>query len=207
MTERITPVELEKQRKQILSARDASKPILMVCGGTGCLALESDQVAESLRKAIQDQGVDAKVELKTTGCPGFCEQGPLVVVHPEKIFYTHVKPKDAKDIISETIVNGKVVDRLLYTDPITEKKVLYEYEVPFYKEQTRVLLKNSGIIDPEKIEDYIAVDGYKAVSKALFEMTSDQVLDEVKKANLRGRGGAGFPAAIKWELCRKEKAD
>ena len=174
MTERITPAELEKQREQILSARDASKPTIMVCGGTGCLALESDKVAEALQKVIQEQNVDATVELKTTGCPGFCEQGPLVVIHPEKIFYTHVKPKDAKDIISSTIVDGKVVDRLLYIDPLTDQKVLHEQDIPFYKQQTRVLLNNSGIIDPEKIEDYIAVGGYKSVSKALFEMTPEK---------------------------------
>jgi len=207
MTEINTALELDAWREKILSDRDASKPRIMVCGGTGCLALESDKVAEALQKVIQEQGVEAKVELITTGCPGFCEQGPLVVVHPEKIFYIHVKPKDAKDIISETIGNGKVVERLLYTDPLTGKKVVHEDEVPFYKEQTRVILKNSGIIDPEKIEDYIAADGYKAVSKALFEMTPESVLEEVKKANLRGRGGAGFPAAIKWELCRREQAD
>ena len=146
MTEINSAVALESWREKILSERDVSKPIIMVCGGTGCLALESDKVAESLQKAIHDQGVDAKVELKTTGCPGFCEQGPLVVVHPQKIFYTHVKPKDAKDIISQTIVDGKVVDRLLYTDPITGNKIVHEDEVPFYKKQTRVLLKNSGKI-------------------------------------------------------------
>ncbi len=207
MSERILPAELEIQRQQILSARDASKSVIMVCGGTGCRAQDSGEVAEALRKLIREQGLDTKVELKTTGCHGFCEQGPLVVVHPEKYFYTRVKPKDAKDIVSQTIVNGKVVDRLLYTDPITEKKIVYEQEVPFYKQQTRVLLKNSGHIDPEKIEDYIAMEGYKSVSKALFEMTPDQVMDEVKNANLRGRGGAGFPAAIKWALCRKEKSD
>lgn len=207
MNERILPAELEKQRRQILSARDESKPVILVCGGTGCRSQESDLVAESFRNAIHDQGLDEKVELKTTGCHGFCEQGPLVVIHPEKLVYTHVKPKDAKNIISETIVNGKVVDRLLYTDPITKNKIVHEDEIPFYKKQTRVLLKNNGAIDPEKIEDYIAGGGYKAVSKAMFEMTPDQVMEEVKKANLRGRGGAGFPAAIKWELCRKEKAD
>ena len=207
MTERILPAELEKQRQQILSARDASKPVILVCGGTGCRSQESAEVAESFRNAIHDQGLDAKVELKTTGCHGFCEQGPLVVIQPEKLVYTHVKPKDAKTIISETIVNGKIVDRLLYTDPITENKIVHEDEIPFYKQQTRVLLKNSGAIDPEKIEDYIVGGGYKAVSKAMFEMTPDQVMEEVKKANLRGRGGAGFPAAIKWELCRKEIAD
>lgn len=199
--------ELEKQREQILAEHDHSKPCIMVCGGTGCLALESDQVASAFENVIKAQGIEAAVELKTTGCPGFCEQGPLVVIHPEKIFYTRVKPKDVEDIITETIVNGKVVDRLLFEDPITGKKIVHEYEVPFYKEQTRVLLKDSGLIDPQKIEDYLQVGGYKALEKALFKMTPEQVIEEVKKANLRGRGGAGFPAAVKWELCRNAKGD
>jgi NADH:ubiquinone oxidoreductase subunit F (NADH-binding)/(2Fe-2S) ferredoxin len=207
MIEKVTPAVLAERKDAILASRDASKTSIMVCGGTGCLALESDQVAAALQKEIEEQGLDTKVELKTTGCPGFCEQGPLVVVHPEKIFYTHVKAKDAKDIISQTILNGKTVDRLLYTDPITGKKIVREDEIPFYRDQTRILLKNSGIIDPEKIEDYIVADGYKALAKALSEMTPEDVLNEVKKAHLRGRGGAGFPAAIKWELCRKEPGD
>lgn len=207
MIEKVTPAVLAERKDAILASRDASKTSIMVCGGTGCLALESDQVAAALQKEIEEQGLDTKVELKTTGCPGFCEQGPLVVVHPEKIFYTHVKAKDAKDIISQTILNGKTVDRLLFTDPITGKKIVREDEIPFYRDQTRILLKNSGIIDPEKIEDYIVADGYKALAKALSEMTPEDVLNEVKKAHLRGRGGAGFPAAIKWELCRKEPGD
>lgn len=196
-------LELEKLRETIQADRDPSAPSIMVCGGTGCLALASDEVAVELEKALMEQGVKAKVELKTTGCPGFCEQGPIVVIHPQKIFYTRVKPKDASEIVSKTIVNGEVVERLLYVDPLTNQKIVYETEVPFYKEQKRILLKNSGVIDPRKIEDYLAVGGYKALQKALFEMTPEQIIEEIKKSNLRGRGGAGFSTGVKWELCRK----
>jgi NADH-quinone oxidoreductase subunit F len=194
--------ELEVLRAAILADRDASTPSIMVCGGTGCLALASDEVAAELEKALVEQGVKAKVELKTTGCPGFCEQGPIVVIHPQRIFYTRVKPKDAGEIVSKTITNGEVVDRLLYTDPLTGQKIIYETDVPFYKEQTRILLKNSGLIDPRKIEDYLAVGGYKALQKALTEMTPEQIIAEIKQSNLRGRGGAGFTTGVKWELCR-----
>ena len=174
----------------------------MVCGGTGCLALASDEVAAAFEKSLSEQGIDARVELKTTGCPGFCEQGPLVTIHPERIFYTKVKPKDVEEIISRTILKGEIVDRLLYEDPLSGEKIVYETEVPFYKEQTRILLKESGLIDPRKIDDYLAAGGYKALEKALLEMTPEQVIAEIKESGLRGRGGAGFPTGVKWELCR-----
>ncbi len=198
---------IDKMREQILAERDPASPSIYVCGGTGCLALASDDVAKALEKALQDQDVAAKVELKTTGCPGFCEQGPLMVIHPEGILYTRVKPKDAAEIVSKTIANGEVIERLLFEDPKTGEKVVREKDVPFYKEQTRILLKESGLIDPRKIEDYIAVGGYQALKKALFEMTPEQIVEEVKRSKLRGRGGAGFPTGVKWELCRNNQAD
>lgn len=197
----------EKRRSEILSAKDADQPSIMVCGGTGCLALGSDEVVKALEKSITEHGVDAKVELKTTGCPGFCEQGPLVVVHPQRYFYTKVKPKDAEDIIAKTIIKDELVDRLLYKDQLTGEKIVYETEVPFYKQQTRVLLKDSGVIDPREINDYIAIGGYKALQKALFEMTPSEVVDVVKQSGLRGRGGAGFSTGTKWELCQKAPGD
>jgi NADH:ubiquinone oxidoreductase subunit F (NADH-binding)/(2Fe-2S) ferredoxin/Pyruvate/2-oxoacid:ferredoxin oxidoreductase delta subunit len=198
---------LEKWRESILASRDSSQPRIMVCGGTGCLALASDEVATAFEKELKAQGVEAKVELKVTGCPGFCEQGPLVVIHPERIFYTRVKPKDVPEIVSKTIMNGEVIDRLLYEDPLTGEKVIHETDVPFYKEQKRILLKDSGLIDPRKIEDYIAAGGYRAMAKALFEMTPEEVLEEVKRSGLRGRGGAGFPTGVKWEFCRRAEGD
>jgi NADH:ubiquinone oxidoreductase subunit F (NADH-binding)/(2Fe-2S) ferredoxin/Pyruvate/2-oxoacid:ferredoxin oxidoreductase delta subunit len=198
---------LEKWRESILASRDSSQPRIMVCGGTGCLALASDEVATAFEKELKAQGVEAKVELKVTGCPGFCEQGPLVVIHPERIFYTRVKPKDVPEIVSKTIMNGEVIGRLLYEDPLTGEKVIHETDVPFYKEQKRILLKDSGLIDPRKIEDYIAAGGYGAMAKALFEMAPEEVLEEVKQSGLRGRGGAGFPTGAKWEFCRRAEGD
>jgi NADH:ubiquinone oxidoreductase subunit F (NADH-binding)/(2Fe-2S) ferredoxin len=200
-------LELENLRARIQVERDPSQLSIMVCGGSGCLALDSDELATALDQALIEQGVQARVELKTVGCRGFCEQGPLVVVHPQKIFYTQVKPKDAAEIVSKTIVKGEVVERLLYEDPLTGQKIVFEPEVPFYSEQKRILLKNSGLIEPRKIDDYIAAGGYKALAKALFEMTPEEVIEEIKSSNLRGRGGAGFQTGLKWDLCRKAAGD
>ena len=203
----IAESELEEWREKILTEHDTSSPRIMVCGGTVCLALASDEVAAALEEALKEQGLQARVELKTTGCPGFCEQGPLVVVHPERIFYTQVKPKDAGEIVSKTIVNGEIVERLLYEDPLTGEKIVHDTDVPFYKEQKRILLKDSGLIDPRKIEDYLAAGGYKALVKALFTMAPEEVIEEVKQSGLRGRGGGGFPTGVKWELCRNAAGD
>lgn len=195
-------IDLEQKREAILAESQPDRPSIKICGGTGCLALGSDEVAAAFEKALAEQGVEADVELKTTGCPGFCEQGPLLVVHPSGIFYTHIQPKDASEIVAKTIVKGEVVDRLLYKDPETGNKITYEQEVPFYKMQKRILLHNSGVIDPHKMEDYLAVGGYQALTRALFEMQPEEVIAEVLKSGLRGRGGAGFPTGKKWELCR-----
>lgn len=199
----VTLLELEKRREKILAERDASKPCITVCAGTGCCASGGMEVREALEKAVKEQGVETRVDVKITGCRGFCEQGPLVAVLPEKIFYTKVQPKDAAQIVSQTVLEGEVVERLLFEDPVTGKRYVHEGEVPFYKEQQRVLLKDSGSIDPTSFDDYLAIGGYKALAKALFEMTPEEIIAEVKRAGLRGRGGAGFPTAVKWELCRK----
>ena len=200
-------LELEKLREEILAGRDLTKPILTVCAGTGCCASGALEVRDALEVQIKEQGVDAQVELKITGCRGFCEQGPLVAVLPKHIFYTKVKAKDAGEIVRKTIVNGETVDRLLFKDPITGQRLVHETDIPFYKEQQRVLLKDSGYINPTLIEDYLAVGGYQALPKALLDMTPDAVIAEVKKSGLRGRGGAGFPAGVKWELARKAPGD
>jgi NADH-quinone oxidoreductase subunit F len=198
---------LQKWRETILAGQDPSKPGLMVCGGTGCRALASDKVGAAFEEELKRQGQEAKVELKITGCPGFCEQGPLVVIYPERILYTRVLPKDVPKIVSKTIVHKEVIERLLYEDPLTGKRIIHEPDVPFYKEQKRILLKNSGLIDPTKIEDYIAVGGYSALAKALFEMAPEEIVDEIKRSGLRGRGGAGFPTGVKWAACRQATGD
>ncbi|HSB65957.1 MAG TPA: NADH-quinone oxidoreductase subunit NuoF [Anaerolineales bacterium] len=206
--ERTTAVnELDERRREIQANQDQSQVRVKVCGGTGCLALSSDEVAHVFEMELKAQGVEGKVELKTTGCPGFCEQGPLVMIDPQRILYTHVNPKDVPEIVSQTVLDNNIIDRLLYQDPLTGEKITYETDVPFYKEQKRILLKNSGLIDPRKIEDYIAAGGYKALEHALFEMTPEEVIGEVKRSGLRGRGGAGFTTGVKWELCQREKAE
>ncbi len=199
--------ELEALRQSIVEKRDSKKPCITICSGTGCHALGSGKIITAFKEDIERQGVQAKVDIRTTGCHGFCEQGPLVVIKPENIFYCRVKEKDVPEIISETIVKRNVVDRLLYTDPNTGKKVSYEYEVPFYKRQKRLVFGNNGLINPTVIADYLAVGGYSALGKALYRMSSEQVIEEVKKSGLRGRGGGGFPTGIKWESCRQAQGN
>jgi NADH:ubiquinone oxidoreductase subunit F (NADH-binding)/(2Fe-2S) ferredoxin/Pyruvate/2-oxoacid:ferredoxin oxidoreductase delta subunit len=194
--------ELENYKNRILSGRDPNKPYITVCTGTGCLALGAGNVVVALRKEIEKQGLQAQVDIRETGCPGFCERGTVVVVHPQEICYLQVKPEDVKDIITETIVSNKIIDRLLYVDPLSGEKVVHESEIPFYKNQMRLLMGNNAKIDPKSIDDYLILDGYSALAKALTQMTPEQVLLEVKKSNLRGRGGAGFPTGRKWEETR-----
>jgi NADH-quinone oxidoreductase subunit F len=203
MTKIHSPAELAEFRKGILSQRDPKKPCIAVCTGTGCLALGASKVVDALRKEIAKQGLETLVvDLRETGCPGFCERGPVIVIYPEEICYLQVQPGDAEEIVSQTIRDGKVIDRLLYVDPITGEKAVHESEIPFYKNQMRLLIGNNIKIDPKNIDDYIAVGGYSALSKALFECTPEQVVEMVKDSGLRGRGGAGFSTGKKWEFAR-----
>jgi len=197
-----SPAELEELRKGILSNRDPNKPCITLCSGTACHASGSEEVAAGIEEEIKKQGLSGKVDFRKTGCHGFCERGPIVVIHPEKICYLQIKPEDVPEIISQTIKGKKVVERLLYTDPSTNEKIVHEFEIPFYKNQERLVFGSNGEIDPTSINDYLALGGYSALAKALSEMTPEQVLEEVKKSNLRGRGGGGFPAGRKWEECR-----
>ena len=197
-----SPAELEELRKGILSKRDPNKPCITLCSGTACHASGSEEVAASIEEEIKKQGLSAKVDFRKTGCHGFCEKGPIIVIHPEKICYLQIEPKDVPEIISQTIKGKKVVERLLYTDPSTNEKIIHEFEIPFYKNQERLVFGSNGEIDPASIDDYLALGGYSALAKALSRMTPEQVLAEVKKSNLRGRGGGGFPAGRKWEECR-----
>jgi len=197
-----SPAELEKFRKGILSKRDPNKPCITLCSGSACHASGSGDVAASLEAEIEKQGLSAEVDIRRTGCHGFCERGPIIVIHPEEICYFQIEPKDVPDIISQTIKEKKVIERLLYTDPDTREKIIHESEIPFYKNQKRLVFGSNGSIDPKSIDDYLAIGGYSALAKALSEMSADQVLGEVKKSNLRGRGGGGFPAGRKWEGSR-----
>ena len=197
-----SPQELEKYREEILSTRDPNQPLITVCGGTGCHASGCHAVVDAFRKVLDEKGKGNGVGLRVTGCHGFCERGPLVVIHPKKVMYQRVKPEDVPAIFQETVLNGKILEPLLYEHPTTQEKIVAEEDVPFYKKQMRIIFGNNGSIDPTRIEDYIAVGGYRALPKALFSMTPEQIIGEVKKANLRGRGGGGFPAGVKWEQCR-----
>ena len=197
-----SPAKLEELRKGILSKRDPNKPCITLCSGTACHASGSEEVAVSIEEEIKKQKLSAKVDFRKTGCHGFCEKGPIIVIHPEEICYLQIEPKDVPEIISQTIKEKKVIERLLYTDPSTNEKIIHESEIPFYKNQERLVFGSNGKIDPKSIDDYLALGGYSALAKVLSQMTSEQVLEEVKKSNLRGRGGGGFPAGRKWEECR-----
>jgi len=200
-------VKLEALRNAILAERNPDKPCITVCGGTGCHSFGSQGVSDAFKAEIKKNKLDAKVDVKVTGCHGFCEKGPLVVIKPKDIFYQRVKAEDVPEIIAETVVGGNIIDRLLYTDPDTGKKVTHESDVPFYQKQKRLVFGNNGLIDPTRIDDYIAVGGYAALGKVFSGMTPESVIDEVKKAGLRGRGGGGFPTGDKWESCRKAEGD
>ena len=193
--------ELEQLRTDILAARDPARPCIAVCAGAACDGMDSAAVAAAFVAEAGKQKLDAKLDIRTTGCHGYCEKGPNVVVTPGEICYFEVQPADVPEIIAATL-KGEVVERLVYHDPNTGAKAVHMNEVPFYKHQTRLLIGDNPNIDPMKIEDYLAVGGYVALVKALTTMTPDQVLDEVKKANLRGRGGGGFPAGSKWETTK-----
>jgi NADH:ubiquinone oxidoreductase subunit F (NADH-binding)/(2Fe-2S) ferredoxin/NAD-dependent dihydropyrimidine dehydrogenase PreA subunit len=199
--------DLEKLRKDILEGKKLDRPLITVCGGTGCNALGSTKVAEVFKKYVKEQKLKDKISIIVTGCHGFCEQGPITVIRPKNIFYPKVKPEDVPEIIEETVIKGKVIDRLLYVDPATGKKIVYENEIPFYKNQKRILFGKNGIIDPRSIEDYIGIDGYSALAKALSQMKPQEIIEAVKQSNLRGRGGAGFPTGLKWDACRKAEGD
>ncbi|HLO57401.1 MAG TPA: NADH-quinone oxidoreductase subunit NuoF [Bacteroidales bacterium] len=176
---------------------------MLVCGGTGCKSSQSQILAEHLRTEIKNQGLDDFAQVVGTGCFGFCEKGPIVKIIPDNTFYTQVKPEDAKEIVEEHVVKGRKVSRLLYKDPKTEKIVMDSRGMEFYKKQMRIALRNCGVIDPENIEEYIARDGYSALGKVLTSMTPEETINVIKKAGLRGRGGAGFPTGLKWEITRQ----
>jgi NADH:ubiquinone oxidoreductase subunit F (NADH-binding)/(2Fe-2S) ferredoxin/NAD-dependent dihydropyrimidine dehydrogenase PreA subunit len=187
----------------ILSKRDPDKACIAVCTGTGCLALGANKVVVALKEEVKRQGLGTDVvDFRETGCPGFCERGPIVVIYPEEICYLQVKPTDAEEIITQTIRGRKIIERLLYADAAGSVKVVRESEIPFYKNQVRLLIGNNIKIDPKNLEDYLAVGGYSALAKALFHLSPEKIVEQVKYSGLRGRGGAGFPAGMKWEFAR-----
>ncbi len=180
---------------------------LLVCGGTGCHASESDALVCNLRDELEAKGLNDSVQVILTGCFGFCEKGPIVKVMPDNTFYVQVKPEDAQTIVEEHIIKGRRVTRLLYKDPASSELIADSRHMDFFKKQLRIVLRNCGFINPENIDEYIARDGYQALGKVLTEMTPEQVIKEVRESGQRGRGGGGFPTGLKWEIASRNKAD
>jgi len=194
---------LETFRESLLRSRSQEKTLISICAGTGCLAWGADAIVNGFQKEVRRRGLGEKVGVKATGCHGFCERGPLVVIRPEMICYINVRQKDIPEIISETILNGNVIESLLYSkDPSDQEKTIYEGDIPFYKLQKRIVFGSNGQIDPTSIDDYIAIGGYQALCKALFDMKPEEIIEMIRQSGLRGRGGGGFPTGIKWDACR-----
>lgn len=198
---------LEKLRAAINKKRDMLRGTVTICGGTGCQASRSREVIEAVKAELAEQNLDAGVRVRSTGCHGFCEQGPIVVVDPGNIFYCHVMPEDAAEIVSQTVAQGEVVERLLYTDPVSGTQIKTEAEIPFYMAQDRQLLAQNRLVDPLNIEDYIAIGGYSALAKTLAKVSPKKVVQAIKDSGLRGRGGGGFPTGRKWAECQEAPGD
>ena len=180
---------------------------LLVCGGTGCRASESNLIVENLKKELEEKGLANEVQVIMTGCFGFCEKGPVVKVVPDNTFYVQVKPEDAPVIVAEHVIKGRAVQRLLYVDPKSKEHIADSKHMGFYRKQIRIALRNCGFINPENIDEYIAREGYAALGKSVSELTPAGVIDIIKKSGLRGRGGAGFPTGLKWEIASKNQGD
>jgi len=205
---RIDSVEsLRRLREILIAGEQTTGKFVNVCCGSGCISSGSEHVREAFVSGIKGHELEDEIKVKKTGCHGFCERGPIVVVGPKNIFYQHVTKEDVPEIISETLLEDRVVERLLYEDPVTGQKCLHENDIPFYRKQKRIVLKNCGLIDPTSIEDYIKVDGFQALAKILSHMTPEEVIGEIKLSGLRGRGGAGFPTGIKWETARNASGE
>ncbi|MCI8501201.1 MAG: NADH-quinone oxidoreductase subunit NuoF [Oscillospiraceae bacterium] len=180
---------------------------VLVCGGTGCTSSGSEQIISELQKEINAVGLAEEVNVVRTGCFGLCALGPIMIVYPEGSFYSRVKPEDIKEIVDEHLLKGRIVKRLLYSETVEDENVKSLNETDFYKKQHRVALRNCGVINPENIDEYIAMDGYSALGKCLTEYTPEQVIQVIKDSGLRGRGGAGFPTGLKWSFAAANQAD
>ena len=180
---------------------------VLICTGTGCVSSGASKIQTVLAEELEKHNLQDEIKVVETGCHGFCEKGPIMIVYPEGVFYCRIKPEDIGQIVEEHLLKGRIVDRLLYQELHTEASIPTYREIDFYKKQHRIVLANCGRIDPESIEEYIAVGGYEACGRALTEMTPEEVIAEVKSAGLRGRGGAGFPTGLKWEFTRQTPSD
>lgn len=204
---------LREQSNEVVAAQCCGLAVgtehlqILICGGTGCKASSSHVIAERLQQALEKNNIADKVDVITTGCFGFCEKGPIVKIIPDNTFYTQVIPEDAEEIISEHIIGGRKIERLLYIDPKTEQTVSDSKHMDFYRKQMRIALRNCGFIDPENIEEYIALNGYTALADSLLAKKPQEVIDVIKRSGLRGRGGGGFPTGKKWEFAFMQQAD
>ena len=194
-------------REGLEGSVNSNESVITICGGTGCTALGSAQVYAAFKEQIEKRRLEKQVRLKQTGCHGFCEKGPVIVLLPEQIFYPGVEVGDVEEILEKTVLGGELVERLLYVDPTSGKKFAYEYQVPFYAGQQRNVFRYNGKIDPVSIEDYVIAGGYSAFAEALEKYSGEQIIEIIKQSGLRGRGGGGFPAGLKWEFCRKNQGD
>ena len=212
--------ELQARRTEAKATLKTIKRFIMVCAGSGCVANGSFEVFDELQKQAKEQAIDLNISFQKhgeglhhptymapSGCHGFCQMGPLVHILPDDILYTKVKAEDAAEIIKETIIDEKVIDRLLYVDPASGEQKKGREDIPFYANQTRIALKNCGVVDPESFDAYLAQDGFKGLEKALTSMSTDDVRSEVEKSGLRGRGGAGFPTGVKWKFAAQAPGD
>ncbi|MFC1902139.1 NADH-ubiquinone oxidoreductase-F iron-sulfur binding region domain-containing protein [Chloroflexota bacterium] len=202
-----TKEDLEAMGKQLLLDRKKMNNTLIICGGTGCKASRSQDVIDAINKELLAQDMDSSVRLRVTGCHGFCEQGPIMIIEPGNIFYCHVTSEDAHDIVTRTLQTGEIIERLLYTDPVSGKKIRTESEIPFYTAQDRQLLSQNREINPCSIEDYIATGGFSALPKAIGSLAPEVIIREIKVSGLRGRGGGGFPTGRKWTECYEASGD
>ncbi|SCP95364.1 NADH-quinone oxidoreductase subunit NuoF [Anaerobium acetethylicum] len=180
---------------------------LLVCGGTGCTSSDSLKLVDRLNESLEKHGISNEVEVVITGCFGFCEKGPIIKVYPDNVFYVLVKPEDAEEIVAEHVIKGRRVERLLYEEPNLNVKLEEQKDLPFYKRQIRIALRNCGTINPEDINESLAVGGYQALAACISEKTRDEVIDTIVKSGLRGRGGAGFPTGMKWKLAKQSVSD
>ena len=195
--------ELRQWQEELSAERAGITKTITICGGTGCQASGCLAVVDAVKGVLAAKDLRDSVHLRLTGCHGFCEQGPLMVIEPGNIFYCHVGPDDTEEIVARTVVGDEVVERLLYTDPVSGRRIQSESEIPFYRAQDRTLLGQNKLVDPCYIEDYIAIGGYSALSKLLSQFKPEQVIAEIEASGLRGRGGGGYPTGRKWRQCRQ----
>lgn len=206
MSKLISPGDLGEFRESVCQKADPAKVCVRICM-TGCRAYGAEEVREAFNSEIRNRGLEEKIEIRETGCHGFCARAPVIIIDPQDIFYQQFSPQDVPEIVSETLLNHRVVERLTYPHPLTGQKIAYTSQIPFYQGQTQNVLKNCGKIDPRNIKQYIARDGYSALAKALTSMDPSEVIEEIKKSGLRGRGGAGFPTGMKWGFVKGSPGD